>query len=121
MRRHALIAFLVLLCTTACGTGGGTVTLTVLGASSLTDVLPELGAVYHRLHPDVTVRSAFGGSQELVAGIQGGRYADVLITADGLSMDSVTRSIRDRREVAHSTMTIAVAPGNPLRIQSVAD
>jgi molybdate transport system substrate-binding protein len=121
MRRHILVALLVLVAATACGSGSGTATLTVLGDSSLTDVLPELGSVYHRLHPEVTVGSTFGGSQELVADVQDGQYADVLVTADEPSMDAVGRYVQARRDIAHNTLTIAVVPGNPLHILAVAD
>ncbi len=117
------LAVLVLLAaaTAGCGTQDGPVTLSVAADSVFTDVLPELGAVYHRLHPDVTVKTGFGGSRELVTDLtENHRYADVLMTADEPSLDAA-RHLQPSKVIAHVTMTIAVAPGNPLHIQGPAD
>ena len=119
--KRRLAVLLLLAASAGCGTSDGPVTLSVAADSALTDVLPELGTVYHRLHPDLTVRTTFGGSRELVSDLTDGhRYADVLITADQTSMNTAGY-LKPSRDIAHVTMTIAVAPGNPLRIQGPGD
>lgn len=105
----------------ACGDSGGTATLNVFAASSLTDVMAELGTRYGQLHQDIVIKASYAGSQELDRRVKEGQQSvDVLVTADGASMDGVGRYVRNRRVIAHNSMAIAVAPGNPLHITGVA-
>lgn len=105
-----------------CSTSSGPVTLTVLAASSLTDVMNELGATYQQTRPNARVRAAYGGSQEMVAKIADHQSGDVLVTADEESLKDVTRSLDGRpRIVARNSLTIAVRPGNPKRLRSPFD
>ncbi|WP_067486019.1 molybdate ABC transporter substrate-binding protein [Actinomadura hibisca] len=104
-----------------CG-GSGTATLTVLGASSLTEVMAELAATYDRTHPRVRVRAEFGGSQEMVARLGDHERGDVLVTAGEAAMTKAKAYLTERRRVvAHNSLTIAVAPGNPRRVTGLAD
>ncbi|MGI5168309.1 molybdate ABC transporter substrate-binding protein [Spirillospora sp. CA-253888] len=104
-----------------CG-GSGTVTLTVLGASSLTEVMGELAATYDRTHRRVRVRAEFGGSQEMVGRLADHRHGDVLVTAGEAAMNEAKGYLTGRRRVvAHNSLTIAVAPGNPRRVTGLAD
>lgn len=106
----------------ACAGSDSAATLQVLAASSLTDVMAELGTRYGQLHPDTMIKPTYGGSQDLTRQLKEGQQsADLLITADGTSMDTVDRLVSDRRVVAHNSMTIVVAPGNPLHIRGLAD
>jgi len=62
-----------------CGSGGGDgPTLTVLGASSLTEALGRYGDAF----PGAAVRSSFAGSDQLAAQIKQGARADVFASAD---------------------------------------
>jgi molybdate transport system substrate-binding protein len=62
-----------------CGGGGSDgATLTVLGASSLTEALGRYGDAF----PGATVRSSFAGSDQLAAQIKQGARADVFASAD---------------------------------------
>lgn len=119
------LAAVVLLLATATGCGGaaGPVTLTVLAASSLTDVFAELGRGYERSHQDVRLRFVYAGSQELAAQVKDGAPADVLATADVRTMDGVAKQVprEGRRVFAYNSLTVAVAPGNPRRIKGLAD
>ncbi|MFC5180999.1 molybdate ABC transporter substrate-binding protein [Actinomadura harenae] len=105
-----------------CGGSSGPVTLTVLAASSLTDVMDELAGTYHQTRPAVRFRTVYGGSQEMTAKVEGHEPADVLVTADGTSMKDVARKLEGRpRIVAGNSLAIAVRPGNPKRLRSPFD
>ncbi|MBB1261995.1 molybdate ABC transporter substrate-binding protein, partial [Streptomyces alkaliterrae] len=128
-RRRLLGAALALLLTAplaACGGGGGRADgadtrLTVLAAASLTDVLRAAGAAYEKEHDDTRVRFSFAGSQELVAQVKQGAPADVLVTADTDSMDTLADRTDDPTVVARNRLVIAVAKGNPERLDGLAD
>lgn len=125
-RPLALAAAILLLSSlsllSACAGSAGGATLHVLAASSLTDVMAELGTRYGQLHPDIAIKPTYGGSQDLTRRLKEGQEsADVLVTADGTSMDAVDHLLSDRRVVAHNSMAIVVAPGNPLQLRGLAD
>ncbi|MGN6217408.1 MAG: molybdate ABC transporter substrate-binding protein [Solirubrobacterales bacterium] len=61
-----------------CGGGGGEPTLTVFGASSLTEALERYGGSF----AGAKVRSSFAGSDQLAAQIRQGAKADVFASAD---------------------------------------
>jgi molybdate transport system substrate-binding protein len=116
----AVVAALTL---TGCGIASGDerITLNVLAASSLSDAFTELGIGFQAAHRNVTVRFEFAGSQEVAEEVQEHATADVLATADGITMDGVADDVTGRRAFARTAMTIAVMPGNPKRIRDVAD
>ncbi|MBX6766571.1 MAG: molybdate ABC transporter substrate-binding protein [Actinomadura rubrobrunea] len=123
-RRRAACAVLALLCLVGvaggCGRPSGPRTLTVLAASSLTEVLGELTTAYTQTRRDVRLETVFGGSQEMAARLRDRDTGDVLITADETAMDEVDAYLTGRRRiVAHNSMTIAVAPGNPRRLRGL--
>lgn len=124
LHRLAACAGVLVLGLAAAGCGGqsGPVTLTVLASSSLTEAFTELGAVYGRSH-DARVRLVFGGAPELVEQLRERQRADVLVTADEAAMKAMAEhvDVGPRRAIAHTSMTIAVAPGNPRRIRGVTD
>ncbi|GAA4298369.1 molybdate ABC transporter substrate-binding protein [Actinomadura luteofluorescens] len=123
LRASALLAALVLPALGAgCGGPSGPVTLTVLATSSMTEVLGEIGEAYHQQNPDVRLRFAFGGTPEIADRVAEHEPADVLVTADGPSMDEAAEYLGGRRRViARDTLTIAVGPGNPRRIRDLRD
>lgn len=108
---------------TECGTATGSdrINLTVLAASSLTEAFGELGTTYHRSHRNVTVTFAFGGSQDVAVQAGDRIPGDVVATADEQTINDVARYVSGRRVIAHSALTIAVAPGNPKKIRGLAD
>jgi molybdate transport system substrate-binding protein len=85
--------------------------LTVFAASSLTGALPA-GPTY-----------SFAGSQQLVAQVQSGAPADVVVTADETTMARLTsaRAVDPPTVVATNALAIAVAPANPKRVAGLAD
>ncbi|WP_131740549.1 molybdate ABC transporter substrate-binding protein [Actinomadura roseirufa] len=125
-RRRRASVLLALLAPSAlaagCGGSSGPVTLTVLAASSLTEVFAEMGVAYHQANPDVRVRFEFGGSQEMAARLSEHDRGDVLVTADTASMDEAASHLSARRAiVTHNLMTIALVSGNPKGIRGLQD
>jgi molybdate transport system substrate-binding protein len=121
----AAVALLV-----ACGGGAsppeGTASrkVTVLAASSLTDAFTEAGAAFEAGNPGTTVVFSFGGSSSLAAQVVEGAPADVFAAADEFSMAQVLdagAAAGAVQPLATNGLEIAVAPGNPERIASLAD
>ena len=95
--------------------------LTVFAAASLTEAFTQLGADYEEAHPGVKVVFSFAGSQDLIAQLHQAAPADVLATADSASMSSVAALVGTPTVFAGNRLAIAVAPGNPEGISSLAD
>jgi molybdate transport system substrate-binding protein len=102
------------------GEGGGT--LTVLAASSLTDVFEELANGFEDEH-DVDVTFSFDSSTNLAEQAADGAPGDVLATADEASM-GIAEDAGVTGEVetfATNVLTIVVPEGNPAGIASLDD
>ena len=99
-------------------------TVTVLAAASLTDTFAVIGRGFEGAHPGVQVTLSYGGSSTLAAQLLQGADADVFASADQPSMDRVVQAglvVGTPRVFAHNRLAIAVAPGNPRHISSLAD
>jgi molybdate transport system substrate-binding protein len=72
------VALVVVLALAGCGGGSDEPTLTVFGASSLTEALSKYGGSFE----GAKVRSSFAGSDQLAAQIKQGAKADVFASAD---------------------------------------
>jgi molybdate transport system substrate-binding protein len=127
LKRFLVLASLLL---TACGgspaaaptAGPVSGQLTVLAAASLTDAFKDEGKAFEKAHPGTNVQFSFGGSSGLATQIQQGAPADIFASADQANLDKVRARVAGAQKVfAANRLQIAVAPGNPKRIGSLAD
>lgn len=126
-RRAGGLVLLVLLAAAggaACGRGGGDGRrLTVLAASSLTEVFDTIGRRFEAAHPGARVRFSFSASSALAAQVRNGAPADVIATADRRTVDELAGAgLTGTASVfARNRMAILVAAGNPQDIATLAD
>jgi molybdate transport system substrate-binding protein len=118
-------AVVVTLALAACGSADEDErTLTVYAAASLSGTFEQIGMEFEARHDGVRVELGFGGSSDLAAQIQEGAPADVFAAADLANVGKLTAAGLEGSEpevFATNTLQIAVAPGNPLGIESLAD
>ncbi len=97
-------------------------TLTVFAAASLKTTFDELRSVFRTRHPQVDFPEiTYDGSSTLAKQLQDGAPADVFASANEENMDKVSDLVTDRTDFATNSLQIAVAPGNPKDIHSLAD
>jgi molybdate transport system substrate-binding protein len=97
--------------------------LTVFAASSLTEAYDTAQTALKTTDPGLSLTYDFAGSQALVQQIEQGAPADVFASADETNMNKlVAKGLVETPQVfAHNLLEIAVAPGNPQHITSLAD
>ena len=97
--------------------------LTVFAAASLTASFTELATAFTAGNPGVIVNPiSFDGSATLATQINEGAPVDVFASADQANMDKVSALVNGTATVfARNVLQIAVQPGNPLGITSLAD
>jgi len=96
----------------------------VFAAASLTDSFKVLATSFEKQQADVLVKLNFAGTPTLVTQIEQGAQADVLASADAANMDRLKAdglTSGDAQLFAHNQLEIVVAPGNPKRINALAD
>jgi molybdate transport system substrate-binding protein len=123
----ALVSVTLAACATsqASSSSGGTdrVTLTVLGAASLTDVFPKIGAEFTKTHPGVTLRFSFAGTDALAAQIEQRVPADVFAGASTRYGDQLSAEglVIAPTVFCTNTLVLVLPAGNPAGITSLAD
>ncbi|HEY2764403.1 MAG TPA: molybdate ABC transporter substrate-binding protein [Pseudonocardiaceae bacterium] len=100
------------------------VPVTVLAASSLTDVFGQLKPEFEKANPGADLRFSFGGSSDLSQQIVNGAPADVFASANPKQMTVVSDAkLVDGTPQTFTTnvLTIVVPKGNPKGIKTFAD
>ena len=98
--------------------------ITVLAAASLDNVFTALGKTFEQEHPGVTVKFSFAGSNTLAEQIDQGAPADVFASANQSTMQTVQKAGNTTGTptvFVKNTLEIAVPPGNPKNIATLAD
>ena len=97
--------------------------ITVFAAASLTESFTTLGTQFEAAHPGARITFSFGPSSGLAAQITEGAPADVFASASDKNMDAVVAAkAADAPAVfAKNVMEIAVPPGNPANVTTLAD
>jgi len=98
--------------------------LTVLAASSLTDVYDELAQAFEAAHPDIDVDLQFAGSSRLASLIEEGAPGHVFASADRRTMQRVVdrgEAATDPRPFATNALTLIVPSGNPADVSALGD
>ena len=135
-RAATLAAAAVLMLTAGCGSakhttqtsgsnssGGVSGTIQVFAAASLTGTFTALGKQFEAAHSGVKVQFQFAASSALATQITQGAKADVFASASPSNMDAVVKAngASGPQNFAKNEMEIAVQPGNPKKIATVAD
>ena len=102
----------------------GVVVLHVFAAASLSEAFTELCVEFERIHPGVSVRFNFAGSQQLVFQMEQGASADVFASADQRWMDYAREHdlvTPESRIFARNRLVVIVPRTNPARIARLED
>jgi molybdate transport system substrate-binding protein len=100
-------------------------TLTVMAASSLTEVFTELASSFEAVHPEIDIEFNFAGSQQLAQQLINGAQADVFASANNKQMNVVVQSGRIEtgtpKIFAHNGLVLVLPIDNPAKITSLSD
>ena len=125
MIRTSALALALLLPLASCGGDDSDDSrLTVLAASSLTEVFTELGDAFEEEHDGVEVRFSFGSSTTLADQAAQGAPGDVLATADETSMtlaEDADVLAEDPATFATNELVLVVPADNPGGVTSFDD
>ena len=112
----------VVACAPQGGSSEGRVTVTVLAAASLTDGFTEIGTAFEQENPGVEVLFSFGPSSGVVNQVIEGAPADVLATANEVTMDRAVDAgvVGAARAFATNSLIVAVPATNPANISDLA-
>jgi molybdate transport system substrate-binding protein len=137
MKRAAGVMCAVVLVVTGCSSSKTTVgassgssaaaqlhgSITVLAASSLTEVFGSLGKAFEAAHPGTHITFSYGASSALALQINQGAPADVFASAAPKNMQQVIAAggATTSSDFVKNVMEIAVPPGNPAHVTSVTD
>lgn len=124
-RTAARVAIALSLLATLAGCGDdGRTELRVLAASSLTDAFDALEQTYEDAHPDVDVVLSYGSSSSLAGQLIAGAPADVIATADTVTMADVEAAdllAGAAQPFATNTPALVTPAGNPADVRGLGD
>jgi molybdate transport system substrate-binding protein len=131
--RNRIVLVVAAVFLAACGSSsasGGTSptplsgTVNVFAAASLTEAFKAIGTSFQAANSGVTVKFSFAGTPTLVTQIEQGAPADVFASADTTNMDKLKGdglTSGTPQVFARNKLEIAVLPGNPKGITTLAD
>ena len=99
--------------------------LTIMAASSLTEVFTELGRSFESEHPDIKIEFNFAGSQQLAQQLANGARADVFASANQKQMDIAVQNGRVNAQdviiFAKNQLVVVYPIDNPGKLTSLAN
>lgn len=111
--------------TTTATTAKPPVTLNISAASSLTNALNEINALYVQLNPNVTITPNYGSSGTLQTQITNGAPADIFFSAAESNMDTLQKQnllINDtRKDLLNNSIVLIVPLKSPLYLEKFTD
>ena len=111
--------------TTSTATTADPITLNVSAASSLSNVLKAIDALYTKANPNVTVSLNTGASGTLQTQIENGAPADVFLSAATANMDALQNENliinNSRKNLLNNTLVMIVPVGSTLGLTSFND
>ncbi len=109
-------------------TGGGAAEnedkVVVLVGSGLKDVFTEAGAAFEQAHPGVTIEFKFGHIPDLLAALDQGTPADLIVGHDEQSLEQLVKQGKTAgppRILARNGLAIVVPAENPKEITRLSD
>lgn len=123
MRRAGALAALALVAA-GCGGSDRDRTVTVLAASSLTEVFRQLEPAFEAANSGADLQFSFGGSSDLAQQVLNGAPADVFAAASATTMEPVAGAglaDGEPQVFATNTLAIVVPLGNPAGVTGFAD
>jgi molybdate transport system substrate-binding protein len=105
----------------AAGGGKRSGSITVDAAASLTEAFDTLKNKFETAHPGATISITYGASSDLATQIGQGASVDVFASASEQTMADLGAAALTPTDFVTNTLEIAVPPGNPAGIHSVAD
>ncbi len=114
---------LMAICTLAGMSAAAERTLTVFGASSLTEYLDAAKKIFEKAHPGVEVRLNIASSSQCRMQIEQGAPADVFMSADTTNMEPLVAAKSAIQPVvfAHNRLTVIIPKSNPGHVQALDD
>jgi len=97
--------------------------LTVFAAASLAAAFNDFKVGLERANPDLRITYSFSGSQILAAQIMGGAPADVVATADQITMQKLVQAglVQTPKTFATNRLEIITLKGNPGHVRKLSD
>ena len=129
-RRWAVPLACVCLATAACSSrsggsanGGGTTSLTVFAAASLTGAFTQIGKDFEAADAGTKVVFDFGSSGDLEPQIESEGTADVFASASETYMDTLAKNVgvSGRADFVQNQLVIITPPDNPAHVRSITD
>lgn len=122
------LAALIVVATTGCGSSSGegkpgAQVLVVFAPSSATEAVTALASSFESLHPNVSVRLNFGGTQTLATQLEHGARAHVFLSASDHHMRALHEAglVLQPEVIARNHLALIVPRDNPANIRTFSD
>ncbi|MSQ32405.1 MAG: molybdate ABC transporter substrate-binding protein [Dehalococcoidia bacterium] len=97
--------------------------LTILAASSLTEVIPDIGASFRQKYPTATLNYSFASSSVLRTQLEQGAKADVFASADEIQMNAAVKAgvIDGTPTLFVKNKLVVIVPKNSTKVATLKD